>query len=469
MSNKKNILFFFTDDQRFDTINALGNKNIFTPNIDKLVQSGVSFTQAHIPGGTVGAVCMPSRGMVHSGRTLFRLKDSGTSIPKEHITLGETLQKNGYDTFGTGKWHNGKEAFNRSFNNGDEIFFGGMNDHWNVPAFHYDNTGNYDTKKAFVHDFALTNKIEYKNCDHIHAGKHSTELFTDTAINYLNTYDNLKPFFLYVSLMAPHDPRTMPKQFLDMYNPVEIELPENFMSQHPFDTGALRIRDELLAEFPRSPNEIKKHIAEYYAMISHLDNEFGKLMKVLKEKDLEKDTVIIFSGDNGLALGQHGLMGKQNNYEHSIRIPLIFSGPGIPKNEKRDCFSYLLDIYPTICEMINIETPDSVDGKSLLPAIKENKTIRDYIYATYGDSIRSIKDKKYKLIEYLTEDTYNAQLFDEIEDPQEMNNLFYDKKYKNIVEDLRKIMYKYKEEWEDEKSEFGKRYWTKYRKFLKIN
>ena len=151
---------------------------------------------------------------------------------------------------------------------------------------------------------------------------------------------------MYVSLMAPHDPRTMPKEFLEMYDPEEIKLPENFLTEHPIDTGALRVRDELLAAFPREPNEIKRHIAEYYAMISHLDHAFGRLLTALQEQGKLDNTIIVFAGDNGLALGQHGLMGKQNLYDHSVRVPLIFAGPGIPEGEQRNSPVYLLDIFP---------------------------------------------------------------------------------------------------------------------------
>ena len=122
---KPNIVFIVTDDQRFNTIHALGNEEIITPNMDWLVQNGTSFMQAHIPGGTSGAVCMPSRAMIHTGRTLFSLDGEGQTIPKEHKTLGETLRKNGYFAYGTGKWHNGPPAFTRSFDMGNEIFFGG--------------------------------------------------------------------------------------------------------------------------------------------------------------------------------------------------------------------------------------------------------------------------------------------------------------------------------------------------------
>lgn len=129
---KTNIVFFFTDDQNFNTINALNNKEVITPSMDRLVKEGVSFTRAHIPCGTCGAVCMPSRAMLNTGRTLFHLDREGQEIPEEHTLIGEMLQSAGYRTFGTGKWHNGTRAYARSFSDGAEIFFGGMDDHWNV-------------------------------------------------------------------------------------------------------------------------------------------------------------------------------------------------------------------------------------------------------------------------------------------------------------------------------------------------
>ena len=150
MPSKPNIVFFFTDDQRFNTIHALGNDEIITPNIDRLVANGVAFTHAHIPCGTSGAVCMPSRAMLNTGRSLFHIEGAGQSIPDDHTTIGEALQGAGYRTFGTGKWHNGARAYARSFTDGDEIFFGGMADHWNVPAFHYDPTGQYKIGRAHV-------------------------------------------------------------------------------------------------------------------------------------------------------------------------------------------------------------------------------------------------------------------------------------------------------------------------------
>jgi len=234
MKNRPNILFLFTDDQRHDTIRCLANELIHTPNIDRLVGSGSAFTRAYIPGGSCAAVCMPSRAMLHTGRSLFRLEGSGESIPRAHALLGETLRQAGYHCYGIGKWHNGTEAFARSFDDGAEIFFGGMDDHWNVPACRFDPTGAYKQRHPVTRQPFRSNKVEYRICDHIVPGKHSSELFSDAAIDFLSNYRRKQPFFLYLSYMAPHDPRTMPERFLRMYDP---ELIEVLSAEAPFRPG----------------------------------------------------------------------------------------------------------------------------------------------------------------------------------------------------------------------------------------
>lgn len=222
-----NILFILADDQRFDTVHALGNPQIQTPNLDRLVREGTAFTHAHIPGGTNGAVCMPSRAMIHSGRLLFHLDDCGQRIPADQVTLGQCFRQNGYETIGIGKWHNGPDSYARSFSGGDNIFFGGMWDHWNVPVCGYHPDGVYRQTANFTPDFFHANHPMPMVCDKLNPGRHSTELFTDSAMGFLRRKRE-DPFFLYLSFLAPHDPRTMPEEFRRMYNPEDIALPENF-------------------------------------------------------------------------------------------------------------------------------------------------------------------------------------------------------------------------------------------------
>jgi arylsulfatase A-like enzyme len=461
MPNKPNVLFLFTDDQRFDTIAALGNDVVKTPNIDKLVERGTAFTHAHIPSGTSGAVCMPSRAMLHTGRTLYHIEGAGGQIPEEHTTMGEMFQANGYRTFGTGKWHNGKPAFARSFTDGDEIFFGGMSDHWNVPVHHYDPTGKYESKLPYCVDEFTTKEVKYRGGDHINNGLHSSEMVCNAAIEFIDKMDENQPFFSYVAFLAPHDPRVMPERFHEMYKPEDMELPRNFMGGHPFENGALHIRDEELAAFPRNPEEVKEHIAEYYAMITHLDYEIGRVIQKLEEKGLLENTIIVFAGDNGLAVGQHGLMGKQSCYEHSNRIPLIFAGPGIPQGEKRDAYVYLLDIYPTLCELLGVDIPESVEGKSMVPSIQSNDDKgRDTIFMGYTGVHRAVKDRRFKLIEYNVEGVRNTQLFDLENDPWETANLAENAEYSDKICELRKKLLEYREEWDDNNEKFGQIFWS---------
>ena len=459
-----NILVFFTDDQRFDTIRALGNTDIHTPNIDRLVARGTTFTHAHIPCGTDGAICMPSRAMLHTGRTLFHLHDGGTSIPREHAMLGETLRDAGYRTWGAGKWHNGREAFNRSFDDGDEIMFGGMADHWNVPVYHYDPTGRYDSRLPQIVHARETNEVLWREADHVHAGRHSSELLCDTANNFLQHQGGDQPFFCYVSLLAPHDPRSMPERFRSMYAPEDVELPPNYLGGHPFDNGGLKIRDEVLADFPRTPEEIRRHIAEYRAMITHLDHEFGRVLDALEENGLAENTLIVFAGDNGLAVGQHGLMGKQNCYEHSVRVPLVFAGPGIPQGARSEAFVYLLDIFPTLCELIDVPAPSTVEGQSLVPAMRHPEAaVRDTLYFAYVSSQRAVKNRTHKLIEYAVRNrTRQTQLFDLANDPWETENLAGKPGHEDVIAELRAELLRFRSTWEDGSPDRGQTFWERY-------
>ncbi len=424
---RPNIVFLLTDDQRFDTIHALGNPDIRTPNLDELAARGTAFTHAHIPGGTSPAVCMPSRAMLHTGRSLGGLQGQGQDIPCAHTTLGEALQGGGYRCFGAGKWHNGPPAFSRSFQGGEKIFFGGMWDHWNLPTNRYDPTGAYDNVVNFVVDFWQTNKTTPVRCDECSHGAHSTDLLTDAAVGFLQrqSKDAADPFFMYVAYLAPHDPRTMPQRFRDMYDEDALRLPDNVWPQHPFAFGVEDIRDETLAPYPRPQSEVRRHLAEYYAMITHLDDALGRIVQTLKAQGLYEDTIIVWTGDNGLAVGQHGLMGKQSLYEHSVRVPLVFAGPGIPQGARRDDLVLLMDIFPTLCELLGLPVPPSVQGLSFAPALLgQGGGPRRELYLRYCAQVNALKDARYKLLNYPL--IGRRCFFDLEDDPQETRDLIDD-------------------------------------------
>ena len=173
---------------------------------------------------------------------------------------------------------------------------------------------------------------------------------------------------------------------------------------------------------------VQEHIAAYYAMITHLDSQIGRILDILEERGLAENTIIVFTGDNGLAVGQHGLLGKQNLYDHSVRVPLIFSGPGIPGGVQFDALCYLLDIYPTLCEMIGHPIPTTVEGQSLVQVLKGNEdTLRESLFLAYKKIQRGVRtDDNWKLIKYNVRGVQTTQLFNLKEDPFEMNNLVSD-------------------------------------------
>jgi arylsulfatase A-like enzyme len=245
-----------------------------------------------------------------------------------------------------------------------------------------------------------------------------------------------------------------PKKYKEMYNPKNIPVPENFMPEHPFDNGEMKIRDEKLAPWPRTPEIIQQHIADYYGMITHLDDEIGRILETLEETGRANNTIIVFAGDNGLAVGQHGLMGKQNLYDHSIRVPLIFTGPGIPKGKKSDALCYLLDIFPTLCELTSLPIPETVEGRNLMPVIRgEEQKLRDNLFFAYKDIQRAVRDDRHKLIEYSVEDVRTTQLFDLDNDPWEVNDLSTDPSYSSHLVRLREELARWQKEVSDPMSE----------------
>ena len=406
-AGRPNVLFLFSDDQRFDTIGALNNSEIRTPNLDRLVRRGTAFTRAHIMGGTSGAVCMPSRAMLLTGRSLFHLQDRGAGIPEEHALLPEIFRSAGYRTFGTGKWHNGRRAYARSFSHGGKIMFGGMSDHLKVPLFDFDPTGEYPKKRKYI------------------GSGFSSTIFSDETIRFIENDIGDDPFFAYVSYTAPHDPRMAPKEYADLYPPEGVGLPKNFMPAHPFENGEMRVRDEKLAPFPRTEKVVREHLAAYYAMITHMDAEIGRILDALDRSGKASNTIIVFSGDNGVAVGCHGLLGKQNIYDHSVRVPLIVCGPGIPQGGRAEGLCFLNDLFPTLCDLADLDTPASVEGKSLVPMLRDpGRRVRDSVFLAYRKFQRGIRtDDDWKLIKYCVRGETSTQLFDLNSDPHELHNL----------------------------------------------
>jgi len=458
-SAKPNIVFLYADDFAYWAISALGNEIIQTPNLDRLIAQGVNFSNAFNMGGWNGAICIASRSMLISGRSIWKANEInrqwGEGNTAAHSqTWGRLMSNAGYNTFATGKWHiqaNPEQVFEETIN----INPGGM------PPDHLTGTpGLYDrVKEAYANGedfYALLppgynrplseTEDSWNASDPAHNGywtdgTHWSEVQRADAVNFIDSAsESENPFFLYLAFNAPHDSRQSPKEFLDLYPLEDIPLPENWLPEYPYldEMGDLRVmRDEMLGPVPRTPFAIRTHIREYYAIISHLDAQIGLILQALEERELMDNTYIFFTGDNGLSVGQHGLLGKQNMFDHSIHVPLLAAGPDLPSGTEVSSDVYLQDIMATSLSLAGIEKPDFVDFNSFLNlanGVASESPLPDGVYGAYMDTQRMIRKNGFKLILYPR--NREVILFDLTADPLEMNDLSDNPQYVGKIREL---------------------------------
>lgn len=394
-NSRPNVLFILADDHRADGIAALGNPQLRTPTLDKLVARGMAFRRAYVMGSTEGAVCMPSRSMIQTGRSLYRL-------PKTNL-------RKGYEDF--------SGAMKDKVEGKDWALLPRVMNAAGYATFHIGKRGN-----ECVPAIESYGKNIIRDDTGPEARASSSRGHADQVIEYLRERKPDRPFFIYLAPPVPHDPRVAQQEFMDLYDPAKISLPPAFMPLHPFDNGEMTVRDEQLAPWPRPPDNLRRQLADYYACITGLDHHLGRIFDCLKELGQLDNTIIIFAGDNGLSLGEHGLMGKQNLYEFGgMHVPLVVAGPGIKYGES-DAFVYLFDLFPTICDLTRTSVPRAVDGKSFAPLLAGKKMKgREVMFNTYKNVQRSLRDDRWKLIQY--PQINRTQFFDLKNDPYELNDL----------------------------------------------
>jgi arylsulfatase A-like enzyme len=421
---KPNILFLFADDFCYEALGYLGQTDIETPNLDRLAARGTSFTHAYNMGSFSGAVCVASRAMLISGRSVWRANAIYNTMDQERQAgrlWPQLLKVAGYDTYLTGKWHIQAKA-ELTFDTTRHVRPGMPGPTDLAIAYNRPLPGKPDPWSAT--DKSLGGFWE--------GGKHWSEVSADDAIDYLHQARQRKnPFFMYVAFNAPHDPRQSPQEYLDKYPLERIQVPINFQPEYPFKDSigcGPDLRDEKLAPFPRTEQAVKTHRREYYALITHLDAQIGRILHELDESGLAKNTWVFFSADHGLAIGHHGLFGKQNLYDPSVRVPFIVAGPGAPAGQRVDAPIYLQDVMPTTLELAGIAPPAHVEFHSLLPLLRGEQTAGNYpaIYGAYLQLQRSITLDGWKLILYPKARV--ARLYHVVADPHEMVDLAGDDK-----------------------------------------
>ncbi len=454
---KPNILFILTDDQQYNTIQALGNDEIITPNLDKLVSNGTTFTNAYNMGSWTGAVCVASRGMLISGLSVWDVQENQKKLKKkDSTTIAKTwpklLEKAGYDTYMTGKGHFKTKAEN--------LFTYVVNERPGMPK----DAWSFKTMRPL---FKTLEKLESPERNALlpvgygrpldendkswsptdtkfggfwEGGTHWSEVLKNDAIGFINQAKQIdKPFFMYLAFNAPHDPRQAPQEFIDMYPLDSITIPKNFVAEYPYNEAIANGRTqraECLVPFPRTEYATKTHIQEYYASITHLDVQVGKILDALDASGKAENTIIVFTSDHGLAMGQHGMFSKGILFEHSTKVPFVIVGKNIPKNKKIETPIYLQDIVPTTLEWANTEIPDHIFFKSINNLIEDdtNKTHYDAIYGGMKKHQRAITKDGFKLIIYTK--INKVLLFDLKNDVWEMNNLAKNPAYKQKTLEL---------------------------------
>ena len=412
-SEKKqpNFLFVLVDDQSaFDLKIYNSNSILETPTLDKLADGGMVFESARNMGSMNGAVCTPSRHMIMSGRTVWHLPPSAEfqkqidPHPIDMMTIGAVFNRAGYKTMRTCKKGNSYPGANRQFS-------------------------------------VVKDKTKRGGTEESGSAWHSKQV-----LEYLNARESAQesdPFFIYFGFSHPHDTRNGTPELLAKYgavnhkdinslppaNPKQPQLPENYLTAHPFFHGHPELRDEERVSGVwknRDEQTIRNEIGREYACDENIDIQIDKVLKKLEEMGELDNTYIIYTADHGIAIGRHGLQGKQNLYEHSWKVPFIVNGPGIKGGTRVEGNIYLLDVLPTLCDLAEIEIPETVEGKSFKSVLegKEN-TIRDTMYGVYcggtKPGMRTVKLGDWKLIKYDVMDgaVRETQLFNLAENPNE--------------------------------------------------
>lgn len=468
--SKPNIVFIFTDDQTYSSINALGNNEIITPAMDKMVGEGTTFTHAYNMGSWSGAVCAASRAMLNSGRFVWRANNFRQNWVKKDTasynkSWGKLMEAEGYTTYMTGKWHVDAPA-SELFQNTVHIRPGMPKDAWD----HFKMVAKFDSlSKVPNADSAdiMPNGYNRPQDENDHSwtpsdtlkggfwegGKHWSEVLKDDAIGFIEEAKTKEdPFFMYLAFNAPHDPRQAPQEFVDMYPLENISVPKSYMPEYPYRHDIANgddLRDEALAPFPRTEFAIKTHIQEYYASITHVDAQIGAIIETLKKSGKMENTYIIYTADHGLAMGRHGLLGKQTLFDHSIRPPMVIIGPDIPKDERVDADVYLQDVMATALELSGGQKPEYVEFESFLDIAKGATTKSKYeaIYGAYLNVSRMIRKDGFKLLVYPEID--KTLLFDMNKDPEEMNDISDLPENKEKVKSLFKELLQLQKEMDD--------------------
>jgi arylsulfatase A-like enzyme len=414
---RPNILFIIVDDQSpFDLRIYEPKSALETPVLDRLAAQGMVFDAAHHMGSFVGAVCTPSRHMIMCGRTLWHLPigpgaKGHCPANLEQNTMAAVFNRAGYATMRTCKPGNSYADADKQFSVRKEA----------------DKRGGNDTEGSAWH--------------------------AEQVLDYLNEREasgETRPFLIFFGFSHPHDPRNGKPALLAKYgavihtdrnslppaNPKQPALPVNYLPAHPFPHGHPDLRDEVAVSGVwdnRDEQTIRNELGRYYACSENIDTQIGRVLDKLNAMGELANTYVFYTADHGIAIGRHGLQGKQNLYEHTWRVPFIVTGPGVKPGIRVKGNIYLLDVLATLCDLTGVECPASNEGISFKPVlVGTQQTVRDVLYGAYSGGtkpgMRCVKHGDWKLIKYdvLDGQVRETQLFNLAENPHELIEQHHD-------------------------------------------
>lgn len=443
-TDKLNVLFIIADDLNC-ALGAYGDPLAITPNIDKLAKQGRVFNNAHVQY----PLCGPSRVSLMTGLYPDQTKSKKLrlyvrqTIPKV-ITLGQKFRMENYHSVRVGKIYH--------YHNPRDIGTAGHDD-----SYTWDRTVNpygRDKREEYMLE-GLKPRLDGGTLSWLQA-EGTDEEQTDgigatETVGFLEEFsDSGENFFLAYGLYRPHVPFVAPKAYFDLYDPNDFTVPQSseaYLNTLPKPAAtSVRSKKEQVDLDPALAKKIKH---AYYATTSFMDAQIGRVLDKLKETGLDKNTIVVFTSDHGYHLGEHGHWQKQTLFEAATRVPLIFSGPGILKNKAAvEDPVELVDLYPTLMDMLQFQTPKFVSGKSLVPHMTAtNATVRNSALTelqVYVGSHKAqgygLQTKRYRLNQWEHNGLMSYELYDHKFDKAELNNLTDQKAYKTTNDSLRSVL-----------------------------
>ena len=423
-----NVLIVFCDDLDTAPLGFMGNDIVRTPNIDTLAAEGLNFTNAFV----TTSICITSRGNMLTGRYASRTDiwfDGFEDLTPEQQTMSYStrLREAGYHTGYVGKWHLGPAA--------EHLF---------------------DDNRAFLGQGFFWDEEHPPG-----EGRHLTDRIGDDAADMIRVAPREKPFVITVGFKAPHvqdgfhpiEPYPPTPSTAVLYELDEMPAPplsdaEFFENQPDFIRESLgRVRWDYRLGPPESLN-FQRSVRRYYRMVTAVDQQVGRMMQALRDSGRLDNTIVIFTSDHGMYLGERGLAGKWLGHDTSIRIPFVVRDPRLPQEERgqeRDAMTLLIDVKPTLLEWAGVEPHESVQGRSIASIISGEtpadwRTEFFYEHHDFGHVIprsEGVRTERHKYLRYLDSDPLFEELYDLEADPREANNLAGDPGHAELLERMR--------------------------------